>query len=80
MDTDEKLNMGVLLGTKLALDALSEIELCALYNCVTAGWDVTKRPEYSKVETLFTEENGTKMHNMTRRAFELIVSTRLNQE
>ena len=64
-------------ATKMTLNKLSDQELCALSLCISAGWDVTTRPEYQKVKSLFTEMNGAKMHDETKRSFDAIVAERL---
>jgi hypothetical protein len=73
----DNINPGVIVGTKLILNTLTDQELAALYSVVTANSNPKPVMGYDKAKSLFTEQNGTKMHSDTLAAFESIVEQRL---
>lgn len=74
MDTD----LMVYISVKMTCDRLTEDQLVALHRAITdERFDPRLRMGYEHIEHLFAEANGTKMHDMTRRAFERVVINRL---
>ena len=63
----------------MTTDTLSNDELVALYIAVTAGFNPKPAMGYEKAESLFTEQDGTKMHSDTRAVFNMIVGERTKQ-
>jgi len=69
----------VVMVTAMTLQALNDDELAALNLSLAIGIDVTEKPWYGKVKSLFTEENGTKMHSATVDAVSQIAFQRLTK-
>lgn len=74
---NNNIHYGVIAGTKLITDKLSDQELAALFNAVSVGFNPKPVMGYDKAKGLFTEQDGTKMHSDTLKAFESIVEQRL---
>jgi hypothetical protein len=74
---NNNIHYGVIAGTKLITNKLTDEELAALYNAVSFGFDPKHVMGYDKAKGLFTEQDGTKMHSDTLKAFESIVEQRL---
>jgi hypothetical protein len=68
-------------GTVVALQSLTDQELAALYNAVTANFDPRRVMGYEKVSHLFTEvenPNGPPtMHQLVRQGLEAAVKQRI---
>jgi len=71
------MNKFVYVGVKMTTDQLTNEELAAIYNAVTAGFNPVGIMGYEKAKPLFTEFNGTRMHADTREALDKIVGERL---
>ena len=54
---------------KIAIEGMDPLALNAQYLTQLLGGDPRQRLGYDKVKPLFTEQNGTKMHEETRRIF-----------
>lgn len=68
----------VIKGVSLICNELSDLELAVLNNIAQLDGDPRNRLfDYEKVEGLFTEANGTRMHNETKIALASIVNNRL---
>ena len=67
----------MIVATRMVAKDLTTDELVALYHAATAGFDARSVMGYEKAKSLFTEENGTKMHSATLEAFDSIVQERL---
>lgn len=72
--------LGVKLGVILALIKLNEDELFDLAYALSADENPKELPFYDKIETLFTEQDGTKMHWMTESHVIDCIQARLGHE
>ena len=61
----------------MVCDELTDAELAAMNLCAQLGMNPKGRNGYDKAHTLFTEQDGTKMHEETKRALAAVVLERL---
>lgn len=64
-------------AVRVATNQLTDEELNALTMVLLLDADPRPVSGYSKVQSLFTQENGAKMHELTRDAFMAIARERL---
>ena len=64
-------------ATLMTTTKLTDMELNALYLCLLLDVNPVGTMGYDKAVALYTVENGTRMHAMTRSAFARIVTERL---
>lgn len=76
---DEETMRNIMSATvSIACDELTDLELAVLNNVVQLGGSPHDRIfDYEAVKGLFTEENGTRMHEETKLALESVVASRL---
>lgn len=61
-------------------DKLTDLELAVLNNCVQLDSDPHGRLfDYETVKMLFTENNGTRAHDVTKEALARVVNARLEK-
>jgi hypothetical protein len=66
------------IAVNVATKELTDLELAALNNVAQVNMDPRGRIfDYDDVKHLFTEMNGTRMHEETKRALALVVNRRL---
>lgn len=63
------MNTTIYAATKMAMKELTHDELLAMNLCILMGSNPVGRLGYDKIKTLFTEDNGTRMHAETKEAF-----------
>ena len=71
------MNQGIMLGVALACRQLADEQLAALNLAVQAGWDASNLSGYEHIAGLFTEANGTQMHEDAKVAFAKVALKRL---
>lgn len=71
--------LGIIVAqVKMAVADMSNQDLVVLNICAQTDQDPKNRTfDYDKVSFLFTENNGTKMHSMTKSALAIVVNERL---
>ncbi len=76
--TEEKLKQITIASVALTCEGLSDQELATLNLVGQANWDPHNRVfDYERVKGLFTEKNGTRMHQTTKDALVIVVLKRL---
>jgi hypothetical protein len=70
----------VLALVRNATKELTTQEMASLYMAASLGNDPRRVTGYEKAKSLFTENDGTRMHRDTLAAFNSIVSERLDAE
>lgn len=66
-------------SVSLTCKNLTDRELAGLNLAMAMGRNPKTLPQYGKVESLFTQNNGTEMHNETLQAFYRVVIARLEK-
>jgi hypothetical protein len=71
--------LGVIVSqVRMAVADMSNADLAVLNICAQLDQDPRNRAfDYDKVSFLFTDNNGTKMHTMTKEALAIVVNERL---
>jgi hypothetical protein len=69
----------ILRSTYLACEDLTDVELNALYLGLRLGYDPKQIAGYDKAKFLYTEQNGTRMHDTIASAFEQVWSSRIGR-
>jgi hypothetical protein len=74
-----QINPHVLAGTRLITDKLTMDELVATYMAAMQGFNPEPVMGYEKAKPLFTEVGGTRMHQTTLEALDIIIGERMNE-
>ncbi len=65
-------------AVEMACEGLSDMELAVLNNVAQVDWNPKGYPWYEKVRYLFTDLDGTRMHQATKDALASVVLERLS--
>ena len=75
---EQKMKLSMAAIVDMATEELTDLELAILNNVAQLGMDPHDRAfDYEEVKSLFTEKDGTRMHEETKAALAAVVNRRL---
>jgi hypothetical protein len=82
MATTEQSDYAQIMATTVGVTCskLTDIELNSIYMCALLGMNPDQVGGYDRIKSLFTEDNGTRMHQTTLDALGVVWESRCGKE